>query len=166
MTTEVQPVSRERKQTETPIQPVQPQHALPDSESRIYVASQYTLMWRKFRKHRLAMLGGVVTIAIYLVVVFAEFLAPFPSAAFSSQYTYAPPQPLHLFDETPEGRRFSPHVNGYKVEVDQVALRRTFVVDPDQKVPVSFFTHGTPYKLWGLINLVCWHREFPQVSMS
>ncbi len=109
-------------------------------------------MWRKFRKHRLAMLGGAVTILIYVVVLFAEFLAPFQSDAFSSQFTYAPPQPLHFFDRTEEGLRFSPYVNGYAVEIDQVALRRTFVVDKEQKVPVRLFVHGSPYKLWGLFE--------------
>ena len=52
--------------------------------AKILIASQWTLMWRKFRKHRLAMLGGSVTILIYLVVLFAEFLAPFEGTAFSS----------------------------------------------------------------------------------
>ncbi|HXF64392.1 MAG TPA: ABC transporter permease [Caldilineaceae bacterium] len=122
------------------------------AENRIYVASQWTLMWRKFRKHKLAMVGGVVTLLIYWVALFAEFLAPFASDAFSAQYTYAPPQPLHLFLETEEGRRFFPHVNGYKVEVDQAALRRTFVVDEEQIIPVQFFARGAPYKLWGLFE--------------
>ncbi len=109
-------------------------------------------MWRKFRKHRLAMLGGTVTILIYLTVIFAEFLAPFRSVAFSSEYTYAPPQPLHIFDRTEEGLRISPYVSGYKVEVDPVALRRTFVVDPEQKIPVGFFVHGAPYRMLGFIE--------------
>ena len=40
-------------------------------------------------------------------------------------------QPLHLFD-TQDGRLvFSPFVNDYKVEIDQAALRRTFVIDLD-----------------------------------
>ena len=52
-----------------------------DVEAKILVASQWTLMWRKFRKHRLAMVGGTVTLLVYLVVVFAEFLAPFPGVA-------------------------------------------------------------------------------------
>ena len=97
-----------------------------------YVASQWQLMWRKFRKHRLAMVGGMVTILIYLVVAFAEFLAPFPGVAFSSEYTYAPPQPLHLFDRTPEGRRFSPYVNGYKVAVHPVAMKKMFLMQKKQ----------------------------------
>ena len=110
-----------------PTPPAAPNASGSDAEAKILVASQWTLMWRKFRKHRLAMIGGTVTILIYLVVVFAEFLAPFPGVAFSSEYTYAPPQPLHLFDQTPEGLRFSPYVNGYKVEVHPVALKKMFL---------------------------------------
>ncbi len=153
MATEVRPATRERKQPEAPIDPAAQPITSEDSESNIYVASQWTLMWRKFRKHRLAMIGGVVTILIYLIALFAEFLAPFSPVAFSSQYTYAPPQPLNLFVRTESGLDFNPHVNGYKVEVDPVALRRTFVVDEEQMIPVRFFTRGTPYKLWGLIPM-------------
>lgn len=130
-----------------------PQEHAVQEESKIYVASQWTLMWRKFRKHKLAMIGGVVTLLIYLVAVFAEFLAPFPANAFSPQYTYAPPQPINLFEETAEGSRFWPHVNGYTVEIDPVALRRSFVVDEEVKIPIGFFIKGTPYKLWGLIPM-------------
>jgi peptide/nickel transport system permease protein len=122
------------------------------SENRIYVASQWALMWRKFRKHKLAMIGGIVTILIYVVALFAEFLAPFPAGAFSATYTYAPPQPLHFFLEENGQRRFQPYVNGYKVEIDQAALRRTFVVDEEAIIPVRFFAKGAPYKLWGLFE--------------
>ncbi len=124
----------------------------PADEATILVASQWQLMWRKFRKHRLAMIGGTVTILIYLVVLFVEFLAPFPAVAFSSQYTYAPPQPLHLFDRVDGRLRFAPYVNGYAVELDPVALRRTFVVDEEQKIPVRLFVHGAPYTFWGLFE--------------
>jgi peptide/nickel transport system permease protein len=144
-TTEVRPIPR------TP-EPA-PDQAVPAVEdSKIYVASQWTLMRRKFLKHKLAIMGGVVTLVIYLVAAFADFLAPFPPGAFSAQYTYAPPQPLHLFLRTETGREFQPHVNGYKVEIDPVALRRTFVVDPEEVIPVRFFARGAPYKLWGLFE--------------
>ena len=148
MTAKVGPTTDDRNQVERSTEPAVPISLGPDEEAKILIASQWTLMWRKFRRHRLAMVGGTATILIYLVVLFAEFLAPFPGVAFSSQYTYAPPQPLHLFD----GGRFSPYVNGYKVELDQVALRRTFVVDPESKIPVRLFVRGTPYKLLGLFE--------------
>ncbi len=145
-------VTDDRKQAERSAEPAAPNSSQPDTEAKILVASQWKLMWRKFRKHRLAMMGAIVTLLIYLVVLFAEFLAPFPGVAFSSQYTYAPPQPLHLFDQTPEGRRFSPHVYGYSVKVHPVALRREFVVDEEVKIPVRLFVQGAPYKLLGLFE--------------
>ncbi len=118
-------------------------------ESRVQVASQWKLMWWKFRRHKAAMIGAVITILIYLVVLFAEFLAPFDTERFSAQHTYAPPQPLHLFETDATGTRFNPYVNGYTVEIDQVALRRTFVVDETSKYYVNFFVEGAPYKLLG-----------------
>jgi peptide/nickel transport system permease protein len=152
-TTEVRPIPRT---SGAPPEPTPGQTALAPEESKIYVASQWTLMRRKFLKHKLAIVGAVVTLLIYLVAAFAEFLAPFPPGAFSSQYTYAPPQPLHLFRNTESGRVFQPHVNGYKVEIDPVALRRTFVVDTEQMIPVRFFAKGAPYALWGLFE---WDRR-------
>lgn len=124
----------------------------PQNAGNIVVASQWRLIWWKFRKHRLAMLGGVTTLLIYLVVLFAEFLAPFTPDEYASNYTYAPPQTLHLFEDTGSGWRFYPHVNGYNVEIDYNAGRRNFVVDPDVKHPVGFFVRGGPYKLLGLID--------------
>ena len=116
-------------------------------EEEFVVAGQWTLIWRKFRKHRLAMFSGVVIIFIYIVVLTPEFFAPFTPDEYGASYTYAPPQPLHLFDQTEDGLRFSPIVNGYKVEIDYDAGRRNFVVDPEAKHPVGFFVHGAPYKL-------------------
>lgn len=147
-TTEVRPISRQQEAPpETP-----DKGAAAVEDAGIYVASQWTLMRRKFLKHRLAIVGAVVTLAIYLVAAFAEFLAPFPPNAFSAQFTYAPPQPLRLVARTDEGTTFQPHVLGYKVEVDPVALRRTFVVDETEIIPVRFFTRGAPYTMWGLFE--------------
>ncbi len=111
-------------------------------DEQIVVAGQ----WR-FREHRLAMLGGFVTFLFYLIVIFAEFFAPFTPEDYAANSTYAPPQALHLFDEN----GFNPHVHGYMVEIDVNAGRRTFVVDPEQTYPVGLFVHGASYKLLGLI---------------
>lgn len=148
-TTEVRPIPRPHG---GPPEPTPDELAVAREESTIYVASQWTLMRRRFMKHRLAILGGTVTLIIYLIAAFAEFLAPFSPGAFSAQYTYAPPQPLSFFVQTEEGREFLPHVKGYAVEVDPVALRRTFVVDEAQIIPVRFFAKGAPYKMWGLFE--------------
>ena len=121
-----------------------------DEERAFQVASQWQLIWWKFRKHKLAVVGGVVTVLIYLVAIFAEFLAPFSPTVTASRYTYAPPQRLHLFIEDETGRRFSPHMKGYTVEIERAALRRAYTVDETVIIPVRFFVRGEPYKLAGL----------------
>lgn len=121
--------------------------AAEEKASSAYVASQWTLMWWRFRRHKLAMFSAVILILIYIVALFAEFFAPMPPDQTSTTMTYAPPQTLILFDES----GFNPHVLGYKSEVDPVALRRTFVPDPETKIPVRLFTQGYEYKVLGLI---------------
>ena len=121
---------------------------LGEKEAEIYVASQWKLVWWRFRKHRLAVVGTVVVILIYLVAIFAEFVAPFTPDAFDADYTYAPPQRLHFFDE--DG--FGLYVYGYSTKLNEETLVRTFQVDESKKVPVRLFAHGNTYKLWGLFE--------------
>jgi peptide/nickel transport system permease protein len=119
----------------------------PVAETSVSVASQWRLMWWRFRKHRLAMVAAGVVLWLYLIALFADVLAPFDPNAHSSRYTYAPPQRLHLFDEG----RLAPFVYDYTVAIDRQALRRTFVVDESTKHRVRLFARGTPYLLFGLI---------------
>jgi len=124
-----------------------------EQEAQIFVASQWQLMWWRFRKHKLALICAFITLFIYLVALAPDFFAPFPPDRTGTDYTYAPPQRLHLLDTDESGATiFSPYVNDYTVEIDPVALRRTFVIDPEVKVPVGFFVEGEPYKILGLFE--------------
>ncbi|MBV8716229.1 MAG: ABC transporter permease [Chloroflexi bacterium] len=126
-----------------------------ERESQLYVASQWQLMWWRFSRHKLALASGVVVIGIYLVAIFAEFIAPYAPDVVNARYLYAPPQPLHLFS-TEGGFHFAPHVFGYKSVVDAAAGRRNFTVDETQVVPVGLFVQGSSYQLLGFIP---WDRH-------
>ena len=115
------------------------------------VASQWKLMWWKLRRHKLAMVSGVIVILIYLIAIFVEFLQVAPQDQYNATYTYAPPQSLHLIDNSSGTTQIGPYVNGYKSAIDTFSLRRTFVVDPTKKVPLTFFAKGWEYKLLGFI---------------
>lgn len=119
-----------------------------EKEPQAYLASQWKLVWWKFRKHKVALASGLIIILIYLVAIMAEFLAPAPPDRMDSRYLYAPPQILHLWSKH---GGFGLHVNGYKSEIDPVALRRVFVIDPGIRIPVGFFVKGHSSKLLGLI---------------
>ena len=60
------------------------------------VATQAQLMWRRFRKHRLAMLGAIGVILFYLVVVLADFLA-YADPSRRRPARLIAPQGIHLF---------------------------------------------------------------------
>ncbi|KRA97438.1 peptide ABC transporter permease [Devosia sp. Root685] len=116
--------------------------------------SQLGLMWRRFRRHKLALISLWVVVLFYLVALLAEFLAPTDPGAYSARYTYAPPQGIHFVAVNEDGSwEFGPYVNGYKTEIDPVALRRTFVIDEEVRLPVRFFAESKPYMLAGVIPM-------------
>ncbi len=116
-------------------------------EQRVFVASQWQLMWWRFRKHRLAVASGVVVIGFYLIVVAADFLAYSDPNASEAQRSLMPPQRVHWFD----GWRFSPHVYGVKGARDPQTFKRVYQTDPGQKIPIRFFAEGFEYRFLGVI---------------
>ncbi|MEZ4728815.1 MAG: ABC transporter permease [Caldilineaceae bacterium] len=125
-----------------------PQRKLSDRE-RFYMASQWQLMWRKFRRHRLAILGGSVLLVLYLAAIFCGFMAPYEVGRRNSDYLFAPPQRISFLDEN---GRFSlrPVVYGYSRERNMETLELEFTIDRSQRFPIRFLHHGDTYKFWGV----------------
>ncbi len=106
---------------------------------------QWRLMWRQFRRHKLALIGLIVLVPIYFVAVFAGFFAPAGSDAAHTALPYAPPQRVHFSSE--QGL----FVYGYSSTRDQETFEQTFTVDKNKIVDVGLFVHGDSYKILGLI---------------
>jgi peptide/nickel transport system permease protein len=118
-----------------------------ENGERISVASQRQLVWWRFRKHKLAMAGGIVVLLFYLVALFGDFLSTSDPHASEGQRSFVPPQTVRLFDNG----SFDPHVFAVRGQRDPITLQRHYAVDPTQKVPVRLFAHGYEYKLFGVI---------------
>ena len=123
---------------------------VPSEREKIFVASPRQLMWWRFRRHRMALLSGVVLILLYLVALTWEFLAPYDPFRHEVQSAYAPPQGMQFFDE--EGFHFPPFVYGLKGERDPETFRKIYEVDKTAKHPIKFMVQGDPYKFWGFIK--------------
>ena len=113
---------------------------------RIFVASQWQLMWWRFRKHKVAVASGVVILGFYAIVLGADFLAYADPDASEAQRSLMPPQRVHWFD----GWRFAPYVHGVKGARDPQTFKRVYVSDPDRKIPLRFFAEGFEYRVLGL----------------
>ena len=119
-------------------------------QERVFVATQWQLMWWRFRKHRLAIAGAVFLILLYTATIFAGFLAPNDPHKFNKYYPYAPPQALRFVDE--DGFHWRPFVYGMDHKRDLKTLGVVFKVNKERKYPVHFFVRSHPYKLWGLFD--------------
>ncbi len=108
------------------------------AEEKIAVATQWQLMWWRFRKHRLAMMGVLVLIVFYLIAIMADFLAYVDPQESEAQRSLLSPQPIHWFDNG----EFKPYVNPLKGTRDPITFKRVYVPDTATKVPVKFFGHG------------------------
>jgi len=118
-------------------------------DEQLFVASQWQLMWWKFRKHRLAMVGGMITILLYLIALFIEPIAPYNPEAQNATYAFRPPTTVHFIDD--DGRFYiRPFHYGTASKRDLETLNLIFTEDKTEVYPVRFFVEGVEYKLWGL----------------
>lgn len=106
------------------------------------------LMWRKFLRNKAAVVSGIVLIIIYLVMVFADFFAPYNMTHAHTEYLYCPPQVLRFVDA--EGKfSLRPFVYPLKGERDPKTFRFVYKEDRTRKAYVRFFIKGDPYTYFG-----------------
>jgi len=119
---------------------------------RLTVTPQWKLIWWRFRKHHMAMVGGVVLIVLYLVALFADIVAPQDPNAINGRFRLAGPTPITFID--PDGQfTFWPGVNPQQIQRDPVTLRLSYVPDTSIWYPIQLVGHGSSYKLWGVFDM-------------
>ncbi len=113
-------------------------------------ASQRQLMWRKFKRHKVALAGLFVLSLFYLCALFCEFVSPYSPTTRNQDYKSLAPQLIRVYDAK-TGFHF-PFVYGVSNQLDLTTFQRTGVLDTDAMYPVRLFTRGETYKLWGLFE--------------
>ena len=130
--------------------------ALTEEQERYFMASQWRMMWLRFKRHRLAVVSGAVLLVMYLSILVSEFLAPYDLHSRHIRFIYAPPQSIHFFHE---GRFQGPFVYETGFELDMENLRRVYSENTEVVNKLRFFCRGDEYKWMGLIpgnlHLVC-----------
>lgn len=111
-------------------------------------ASTRRLIWWRYRKHTLAMIGLVSIAGMYFTAVFCEFLAPYSKDTRHLEAIYAPITRIHVFDD--QGRISWPFVRQTYLELDMEKHRAVVVEVPGTHFPIKFFIKGDPYLFWGI----------------
>ena len=116
------------------------------------VASQYKLMWWKFRKHRLATIAAPVLIFMYLVAIFCEFLAPVNTLRRHTEHFNAPPAKIHFKDK--DGNfSLKPFIYYTEMQRNPKTFKREYMENYSKKYYLSLFPKSEPYRMWGFIPM-------------
>ncbi len=117
---------------------------------KIATASQWELMWRHFKRHKLALLGVGVLAVIYTLSIFCGFFSPYDPLSYESTHQNHPPQRIRFFSE--DGFSLRPFVYGYESKRDLETFRLIQEINKEEKYPLYFFIRGSTYKFLGLFE--------------
>ncbi|MFQ5625755.1 MAG: ABC transporter permease [Methyloligellaceae bacterium] len=119
---------------------------LSEGQEKLYLASQWRLMWWKFKRHRLAVVSGLFLAVLYLSILVSEFLAPYGLHSRHVDHIYAPPQAVHLFHD---GRFVGPFVYATSFKLDMTNFKRVYTENRTKIYPIHFLCRGDEYRFWG-----------------
>lgn len=108
------------------------------------------LAWRRFRRHRLAMTGGVILAGLYVLAAFCEFISPYSPQQRNIWAISAPPMSVRFFDAEGEFH-LRPFVYAYDLTIDPETWMRVYRENTSQRYPLRLFVKGEAYEFWGLV---------------
>ena len=109
-----------------------------ESRDQRYNATQWQLMWNKFKKSWVAVTGGVIVFIFYLITVFAEFIAPYDPYFRDMSRVRSFPMLIHFWDQ--EGEFHLPFVYGLKQEIDMETFETIYreLTDAEKAMVLNF----------------------------
>jgi peptide/nickel transport system permease protein len=134
--------------SEAPFDPQSIERLTPEQE-RVYLASQWQLMWWKLKRHRLALISAVILFLMYGSTLISEVLAPYNLHSRNVDHIFAPPQAVHFFHE---GEFVGPFVYGFDYRLNLKNLKREYTPNRDKVQPIRFFCRGDSYEFWSIFK--------------
>ena len=119
------------------------------AEEQYYAAGQWTLMWRRFLKHRLGIVSFIMLGFAYFFALTYDFWAPYGEHA-EHGFLNSPPTKIHFWDS--EGNFQGPFVYGMVEEMDMVTFKRNYSDDLTKIHKLGLFQQGDSYEFWGLFE--------------
>ena len=146
------PTSGERLEhwvSDVPFDPHVAETLTPEQE-RIYMASQWRMMWIRFRRHRLAVWSGALLAVVYLSILMSEFIAPYNMHTRHTDHIFAPPQTVRLLHD---GELAGPFTYRFDYRLNMENLKREYEENRSEPRQLRFFCLGDAYHFWGLVEM-------------
>ena len=117
--------------------------------------SYFQLVWKRFKKSKAAIAGGLMIIVLAVLAVFADFFSPTDPGQIDLKSTFTPPQRIHFVDA--EGRfHLRPFTYNQVLELDPTTFAPIWSEDTSHRFQVKFFVRSWEYELLGIMP-TRWH---------
>ena len=112
------------------------------------IESQKKLVWNKFKKHKVAYFSLIILLFLYLIALFADFIAPYnPNRQFNKNL-FSPPNIIQLFHND---EMEYPFIYGYNNKINK-KFQRVYVKDKNDIIKLKLFVKGDKYYLFGFLE--------------
>ena len=108
------------------------------------------LVWRKFRRSKVAIIGGLVVVGLFILAIFYQFFSPYDPVKLNMSEGFIPPTQIHFIDSAGKFH-FQPFVYKRK-QMLNANMTSTWVDDTTVRYPVIFFARGWEYELLGIFQ--------------
>lgn len=105
---------------------------------------------QKIFKDKFAKWAFMVLAFLYVIILFADFIAPYSSTYSNRDMSYAPPSKIYTITE--EGKWSLPYTYNYVREYEPSLMQTIYKQDRSTKYYIKPFIKGEKYKLLGLIS--------------
>jgi len=120
---------------------------------------EFISCFKKIKKDKLPYFALCVLIVLYLLILFADFFALYPSDYSNRTLAYQPPSKIYIMDE--HNKLKKPYTYNYIKTFDEQTLSIVYKQDRTKKYSVSFFKKGYEYKIFGFIKC-SYHLVVPE----
>ena len=104
---------------------------------------------RRIFKDKFAKAAFIVLAALYLLILFADFIAPYSNTYANRDMAYAPPSKVYTIDE--RGKLSFPYTYNYIREYNPDLMQTVYKQDRSQKHYIRLFNKAEKYKFLGVI---------------
>ena len=112
--------------------------------------SYFQLVWRRFRRSTVSIVGALMVLVLVLLAIFAEFFSPTSISQIDLKSPFIPPQKVHFIDA--QGKfHLIPFVYNYGYTLNPKTFKVYWADDTSKTYELRLFVQGPEYKLLGLI---------------
>ena len=104
---------------------------------------------KKIWNDKFSRIALIILMALYTIILFADFIAPYSSMCSNRDLAYAPPSTIYTINE--KGKLSLPYTYNYIREYDPNLMQTVFKQDRSKKYFIKILPKAEKYKFLGLI---------------